>query len=251
MTATKLYTDRSNCRRNAKKVLGHTQIEVVKTDDGMFYWIDISEAAAEAAGAENDPSSTYTAPEPEVSDLFTVAEHYAPAEITLPEAAEPELLAEAALAPTQHSEGAMAFDKGFAEAILAHEEPGDEEPEEPKANLTVDLGITPEIAELIYGLGDAAGEAIPVPKKRRGLTSAAWEAAERGELPPMPDFPASNAYAAKHAAALQGLAKERNSEALEQYQIGGTNTYSKALRDYRQALLAYLTSAATQMQEAA
>ena len=251
MTATKLFTDRSNCRRHAKKVLGHTQIEVVKTDKGLFYWIDLSEAAAEAAGAENDPPKAAKA-----LDLFEAHDAWANencglVEIPLPEATEPEAPAEATMTPAEHSEAALAFAKGFAEATATHWEPGDEEPEEPKANLTVDLGITPEIAELIYGLGDAAGEAIPVPKKRRGLTAAAWEAAERGELPPVPDFPASNAYAAKHAAALQGLAKERDSEALEQYQIGGTNTYSKALRDYRQALLAYLTNSASEMQEAA
>lgn len=207
MTATKLFTDRSNCRRHAKKVLGHTQIEVVKTDEGLFYWIDLSEAAAEAAGAENDPTPTYTAPEPEVSDLDLFA-------------------------------------------VADQQEPAFSEPE-PAANLTIDLGITPELAALIYGLGEAAGKAIPVAKKRRGLTAAAWEAAGRGELPPVPNFPASNAYAAKHASALQGLAKARDGEALELYQIGGTNTYSKALRDYRQALLAYLTNIPTQMQEAA
>jgi hypothetical protein len=207
MTATKLYSEKHNAKRAALKALGHTEFELVKTTDGQWYWIDLSEAAAEAAGAENDPTPTYTAPEPEVSDLdlFAVADQQ---------------------------------EQTFSEP-------------EPTANLTIDLGITPELAALIYGLGEAAGEAIPVAKKRRGLTAAAWEAAERGELPPVPDFPASNAYAAKHAAALQGLAKERNSEALELYQIGGTNTYSKALRDYRQALLTYLTNSASQMQEAA
>lgn len=251
MTATKLYSEKHNAKRAAMKALGHTEFELVKTTDGQWYWIDLSEAAAEAAGAENDPPKAAKA-----LDLFEAHDAWANencglVEIPLPEATEPEAPAEATMTPAEHSEAALAFAKGFAEATAAYWEPGDEEPEEPAANLTVDLGITPELAALIYGLGEAAGKAIPVAKKRRGLTAAAWEAAQRGELPPVPDFPASNAYAAKHAAALHGLAKERDSEALEQYQIGGTNTYSKALRDYRQALLAYLTNSASEMQEAA
>lgn len=124
-----------------------------------------------------------------------------------------------------------------------------EEPEE-KADLTIDLGLTPDLIALIYAMGEEAGEAIPVPQKRRGLTASAWEAVERGEMPEPMEFPASNSYAKLHADNLRQLTEEGNKAALEAYHIGGTNTYSKALRSYRDALLAYL-AILPKMQEAA
>jgi hypothetical protein len=114
-----------------------------------------------------------------------------------------------------------------------------EEPEE-KANLTVDLGLTPELVALIYGLGEAAGAAIPVPQKRRGITAKAWEAVYAGKLPGPLAFPASNAHAQKHADHLHATAAAGDEGGLCAYPIGGTNTYSKALRDYRDALLVYV-----------
>lgn len=198
----KLYKHKTSARAAAIKALGKGgEFEIVATDDGQFYWIDTSEAAAEAAGAENDPSPVYVAPEPEV-------------------------------------------------ALLEAPEPF-HEPEE-KADLTVDLGITPELAALIYGLGEAAGAAIPVPQKRKGITADAWAAVERGEMPAPLVFPNSNKHAQKHADAMRALTEAGDRTALEEYQIGGTNTYSKALRSYREALISYLdNNPAPEMKEAA
>jgi len=216
MTVPTLYTDRSNCKRAAKKALGHTDFEVVKTSDGAFYWIDTSAAAADAAGMENDPP----APEPMVCQTTGFVGFPVPEE--------------------------------EAEEVIAQTEPEPFEEPEPKADLTIDLGLTPELVALIYGMGEAAGAAIPVPQKRRGITADAWAAAERGELPKPLAFPASNAHAQKHADKLLELATEWKPEELKDYPITGTNTYSKALRSYREALQAYMVnSMSPPMQEAA
>lgn len=199
MSKPTLYKQKTSARAAALKALGKdAEFEIVATDDGRFYWIDTSAAAALAAGAENDP------PLP-VEPV---------AEISVLEAPEP-----------------------FEE-------------EEPKADLTIDLGLDPELVALIYGLGEAAGAAIPVPQKRKGLTAEAWEAVHAGRLPEPLKFPASNAHAQKHADALLAIANMGDEAGLHAYQIGGTNTYSKALRDYRDALLVYVSAKIT-MKEAA
>lgn len=209
---TTLYKHKTTARAAAIKALGkEAEFEVVQTTDGRWYWIDTSETAAEAAGAENDPSPAYVAPEPEFAFL---------------EAPEPD---PAPLLPTVDE---------IPVASETKPEPF-EEPEE-KADLTVDLGLTPDLVALIYGLGETAGAAIPVPQKRKGWATDALAAAERGELPEALTFPASNKYATKHANALRALTEAGDRAALEEYHIGGTNTYSKALRAYREALLRYL-----------
>jgi len=221
MSVPALYKHKSSARAAAIKALGKDgPFEIVSRDDGMFYWIDTSEAAAEAAGAENDPTPAYTSPEPEEGVLDALSDP----EPQLPTVDEIPAVSEAEPAP-------------FAE------------PQE-KANLTVDLGITPELAALILGLGEAAGAAIPVPQKRKGITADAWAAAERGELPGDLVFPASNLRYAIHSSNLLQLTEAGDRAALEAYYIGGTNTYSKALQDYRKALLCYLDNK-PQMKEAA
>lgn len=202
MTTPKLYKHKSSARAAALKALGiDGQFEVVMCEDGQFYWIDLSEAAAEAAGAENDSHAELVKAENEVSIPLPPPEPF-------------------------------------------------EEPEE-KANLKVELGITPELAALIYGLGDLIGAAIPVPEKRKGITTDAWAAAERGELPGPLCIPPSNMYAQIHADNLHILAQEMNAVAVANYPIGGTNTYSKALRSYRDALLCYLNYFPEALKEAA
>lgn len=202
----KLYSDRSNARRAAKKALQHEEFEVVKTVEGQFYWIDTSAAAAEAAGKENDPPAYVPPPEEMAEDMM----------------------------------------------IEAIEETLFDEPE-PKADLTIDLGLDPELVALIYATGEAAGAVHPVPQKRKGITSQAWEAAERGELPEPLAFPASNAHAQKHADKLLELAATGHADKLADYPITGTNTYSKALRSYREALqrACAVASLTSPMQEAA
>lgn len=222
MTAPTLYKHKTSARAAAIKALGKgADFEVVATDDGHFYWIDSSPEAAEAAGMENDPPQAIVPP----------ALDTGPFDDPMPDPP--------ALPPT------------VSEAPVASETEPEPfaEPEE-KANLTVDLGITPELAALIYGLGEAAGAAIPVPQKRKGITADAWAAAERGEMPGALSFPASNVYAQVHADNLRSLTEAGDKDALAAYPIGGSNTYSKALRSYRDALVAYLENK-PKMKEAA
>jgi hypothetical protein len=223
MTKPTLYKHKTSARSAAVKALGKdAEFEIVATDDGRFYWIDTSAAAAEAAGKENDPGFI-DVPTPE--EAFEIA-----FDTKLPEPFP---------SPEEMAEDMMAA------AAEPFEEP------EPKADLKIDLGITPELAALIYGLGEAAGAAIPVPQKRRGITADAWAAAERGELPEPLAFPPSNSYAQKHANALRALADAGDEAGLAAYPITGTNTYSKALRSYAEALGLYLTNLQLPMQEAA
>lgn len=220
MTTPTLYKHKTSARAAAVKALGKdAEFEIVATDDGRFYWIDTSAAAADAAGAENDPGTS------------------------------PEQMAENVAIIEEHDAWANGGGAGLVQLPIPEPE-ADEEEQEPKANLTVDLGITPELAALIYGLGEAAGAAIPVPQKRKGLTADAWEAAGRGEMPGALAFPASNKHAQKHADKLRDLTEAGDAAAVAAYQIGGTNTYSKALRDYRDALLSYLANI-PQLKEAA
>lgn len=236
MSKPTLYKQKTSARAAALKALGKgAEFEIVATDDGRFYWIDTSAAAALAAGAENDPVPTHAAPEPEVSLSDTP-------EGCIPMAAGVDVV-NLTSDPVEvlYSDGSTA---------IIQPEPFEEEEPEAKADLTIDLGLTPELVALIYGLGEAAGAAIPVPQKRKGLTAEAWEAVHAGRLPEPLKFPASNAHAQKHADALLAIANMGDEAGLHAYQIGGTNTYSKALRDYRDALLVYVSAKIT-MKEAA
>lgn len=78
-------------------------------------------------------------------------------------------------------------------------------------------------------------------KPRASMTDAAMEAAKAGRMPEPLTFPASNSYAQKHVEAMLELARADNKAAVEAYTIKGTNTYSKALRRFREALLVYLS----------
>lgn len=232
MTTPTLYTDRSNANRAAKKALGHTDFEVVKTTEGKFYWIDTSPAAAEAAGAENDAPTTV---EPQPEEVAWESPAAAPAAVCPDMATEPVVLGMDLASGPDTTAVVMVDGDGVVDVVHSFNEP------EPKADLTIDLGITDALAHLIYGLGEAAGDAIPVPKRRKGITSDAWDRAEQAKLPKPLSFPASNIYAQKHADALLALGRNGDAEGLTAYVIGGTNTYAKALRDYRDALLAYLS----------
>jgi hypothetical protein len=237
------YTDKSNCRRAARKALGHEDFEIMKTDDGEFYFIDLSPEAAEAAGKEND-APTPVMPEPEVAwnSPEAIAENAA-------------IEKEAAVAHDA-AEGLATLASAIGEAEL-EEEPEDEgfETPAPKAKLGIDLadcGLTPDVMELIMAMGLEAGEAKPVAKPRKSLLDAAQKAAEAGCLPPVPTFPASNATYAVHAQRLQEMAAANNADALLAFEVKGTNTYAKALKRYRDVLITYLEYIAPEnMEEAA
>jgi hypothetical protein len=106
--------------------------------------------------------------------------------------------------------------------------------------------IPADVAASILAAGEALGAAktaAKAPTARSRITDAAWRAAEAGELPPALNIPTSNAWMQAKADALRDMAKARDAAGLAAYEVGGTNTYSKALRSYRDACLAYVTTA--------
>lgn len=104
------------------------------------------------------------------------------------------------------------------------------------------LIIPADLEAAILSAGKAIGKAkTKQPKQRATMTDAAMAAALAGKMPEPLTFPASNAYAQKHADALLALAQADDKAGVEAFQIGGTNTYSRALRRYREALLVFLS----------
>lgn len=105
-----------------------------------------------------------------------------------------------------------------------------------------DLNITADLEAEILAAGAAIGAAKTKTRKPRPkMTDAAMAAALAGKMPEPLTFPASNAYAQKHADAMLALAQADDRDAVAAYQIGGTNTYSKALRRYQAALVEFLS----------
>lgn len=103
------------------------------------------------------------------------------------------------------------------------------------------LGLTADTEAAIMGAAaTVAASKATLKKPRKTLTSEAWEAAKAGVLPPTPSIPMSNFHAQKKADLMQRMAADGDKIALGNMVIGGTNTYSKALRDYQTALLHYL-----------
>lgn len=113
-----------------------------------------------------------------------------------------------------------------------------------------DYGMTDDVESALLAMADkrgAARESVRV--KRLDLCSVWRQAAERGELPPAPD--GRNASYAKRAQFLHAIATEQVSQVgtaaalamLAERDIKGTNTYSRALRAYRDGLVTRLRNA--------
>lgn len=106
--------------------------------------------------------------------------------------------------------------------------------------------VPADVAALVMGIADAKQAAKPKAKcGRKSMLTAAREAVARGELPEMLEFKSEANYTYnRHADNLHKLAVANDSAGLEAYAIGGTNTYSKALRGYRDLLVQYVKGAA-------
>jgi hypothetical protein len=117
-----------------------------------------------------------------------------------------------------------------------------------------DFEITAADEAAILAAADAAGslqKAKVAKVSRPRLTASAWILAEGGVLPNPLCFPVSNYWSQSHADKLHALALQGDAEGLAAYVLGGTNTYAKALRDYRLALLTYLQVAGQKAADAA
>lgn len=84
----------------------------------------------------------------------------------------------------------------------------------------------------------------PTRKPRRTILAAAQREATFGRIPAAPVFPESNYWMTRHAFSLHELAVAGDVEAVRAYEIGGCNTYSRALRGYQALLLAVLEASA-------
>jgi hypothetical protein len=112
------------------------------------------------------------------------------------------------------------------------------------------LGLTDEAAAQIMGAAASVAAQKTTPKTQRiKLTDDAWAAAHEGLLPPVPVIPMSNIHAQKKADKMLALAADGDFEAVAAIVVGGTNTYSKALRSYQAALLHYGEKVAQQKQQ--
>jgi hypothetical protein len=81
----------------------------------------------------------------------------------------------------------------------------------------------------------------PPKAKRRGMTTAAWEAVKAGRAPEkLVIGSATNAYAQKVIDQLYELYLAGELAALEAFVISGTNCYARGARSYRDACVAYL-----------
>jgi hypothetical protein len=107
------------------------------------------------------------------------------------------------------------------------------------------VGVALDDAMQAYVLQQAtakrqAAEALKAPKGRRGFAKDIWEAVNNDRVPDPLQFPVSNYWSQKKADVLYALAACGDHEALADHHIGGTNTYAKALRVYRDACLTLL-----------
>lgn len=119
-----------------------------------------------------------------------------------------------------------------------------EEPETPAAPMPgAEYGLTPEVVASIMAQAEAIGAAKVKAKKPRATLASKWmQEVEAGLMPTPPAFPSSNAYAQKTVDTIHSMVLAMDAEGLDALQIGGTNTYAKLTRAFRDACLAHILS---------
>jgi hypothetical protein len=146
--------------------------------------------------------------------------------------------------PFEDAEGAdVGADFATVEAKQEEPEPF-EEPETPAAPMPgAEYGLTPEVIASIMAQAEQIGASKVKAKKPRANAAAKWMAeAEAGVMPTPPTFPPSNAYAQKTVDTIHSMVLAMDAEGLDALQIGGTNTYAKLTRAFRDACLAHILS---------
>jgi hypothetical protein len=103
--------------------------------------------------------------------------------------------------------------------------------------------VTPEVESLILKIANGIASVKLASAKKRGrksMLTPVIEGLEKGEVLPLEFASEANYTYNRHADRLHKLALEGNLEALEATEIGGVNTYAKALRGYRDLLIQHL-----------
>jgi len=103
--------------------------------------------------------------------------------------------------------------------------------------------VTPALEAFILGIARGVADAKKAFAKKRGrksMLTPVLEGLEAGTILPLEFASESNYTYNRHADRLHKLALEGNLEALEAIEISGVNTYAKALRGYRDALISHL-----------
>lgn len=106
--------------------------------------------------------------------------------------------------------------------------------------MTKALVMPGNLTGLLTKLAQAKAQARPTRPGRKTILADAKRDAAFGRLPAAPTFPESNYWMTKHAFRLHELAAAGDVEAVRAYEIGGCNTYSRALRGYRDLLIAVI-----------
>lgn len=107
--------------------------------------------------------------------------------------------------------------------------------------------VTPELEAFILGIAAGVADAKKATAKKRGrksMLTPVQQALESGQVIPLEFASAANYTYNRHADRIYKLALANDLEALEAIEIGGVNTYAKALRGYRDLLVAHLKGSA-------
>lgn len=116
-------------------------------------------------------------------------------------------------------------------------------PVEPEA-----FTVPTEAVDLVMGLAAKKSAAQAKPKGtpgRKSMLTAAKDAVAKGQMPDLLEFnSAANYTYNRHAEHIYLLAQGGDLDTLVGLEIKGSNTYSKALRNYRDLMVSYLKGAA-------
>ena len=117
--------------------------------------------------------------------------------------------------------------------------------EEEMTATTVTTGFFPEgFLDAMDGIAAAVVAAKPVRKARITLLASIKAGLLVGDIRPLEFGSDKNPTYNRHAYALYEAAQEQNRDALASYPIAGVNTYARALKGYRDLLVAHLDAKA-------
>lgn len=107
--------------------------------------------------------------------------------------------------------------------------------------------VTPELEAFVLGIAAGVADAKKATAKKRGrksMLTPVEQALANGEVLPLEFASEANYTYNRHADRIYKLALANDLDGLEAVEIGGVNTYAKALRRYRDLLIGHLKAVA-------